>query len=274
MRAATPWSAAAPAPRRAPRHEVGWHHAPSGLPVRPARAIRRRDRRRPGQRTFFLQARSGSRTTFVALEKSQVELFAERVEDLLDEVLRLSGGEAPVPAVAPAALEDLDPLEACRSPRSSGSVPWRWAGTATTTASSSRPMPRARATSCPTSARTSTAPTCCASACRPRRPARSASGPSPSCPQGDRPARSARSRWTRRGTSARVPTATAAGSDPSTPTAQTGETAMTVDDVLEVLARGHLDIEGRLVRRVQRDAGRRLHPRRRRAALRVQAGRR
>ena len=66
----------------------------------------------PGQRTFFLQARSGARSTSVALEKSQVELLAERVDELLDEVLRLSGGEAAVPAVAPAVLEDLEPLEA------------------------------------------------------------------------------------------------------------------------------------------------------------------
>src|SRR6478736_5896219 len=65
----------------------------------------------PGQRTFFLQARSGARTTSVALEKSQVELLADRVDDLLDEVLRLTGGDAAIPAVAPVALEDLDPLE-------------------------------------------------------------------------------------------------------------------------------------------------------------------
>src|SRR6478735_4509754 len=66
----------------------------------------------PGQRTFFLQARTGARTTSVALEKSQVELLADRVEGLLDEVLRLTGGDASVPAVAPVALEDLEPLEA------------------------------------------------------------------------------------------------------------------------------------------------------------------
>jgi uncharacterized repeat protein (TIGR03847 family) len=66
----------------------------------------------PGQRTFFLQARSGTRLTSVALEKSQVELLAERIDDLLDEVLRISGGTAAVPAVAPSGLEDLDPLEA------------------------------------------------------------------------------------------------------------------------------------------------------------------
>lgn len=65
----------------------------------------------PGSRTFFLQARAGTRTTSVALEKDQVELLADRIEELLDEVLRLSGGSAPVPAVAPPSLDDLDPLE-------------------------------------------------------------------------------------------------------------------------------------------------------------------
>jgi uncharacterized repeat protein (TIGR03847 family) len=65
----------------------------------------------PGQRTFFLQARGGGRVTSVALEKQQVAVLAERVEALLDEVLRRSGGEAPVPAVAPAELEDSDPLD-------------------------------------------------------------------------------------------------------------------------------------------------------------------
>jgi len=66
----------------------------------------------PGSRTFFLQARSGGRTTSVALEKAQVEVLADRVEQLLDEVLRLSGGDAAIPAVAPVGLEDLEPLEA------------------------------------------------------------------------------------------------------------------------------------------------------------------
>ncbi len=65
----------------------------------------------PGQRTFFLQAaaRSG-RTTSVALEKEQVAVLAERMEELLDEVLRRTGGTAQVPAVAPVDLVDEDPL--------------------------------------------------------------------------------------------------------------------------------------------------------------------
>jgi uncharacterized repeat protein (TIGR03847 family) len=65
----------------------------------------------PGSRTFFLQARSGARVTSVALEKAQVSVLAERVDELLDEVLRVSGGKAPVPAVVPVDAEDNDPLD-------------------------------------------------------------------------------------------------------------------------------------------------------------------
>ncbi|WP_329188773.1 DUF3090 domain-containing protein [Actinacidiphila glaucinigra] len=65
----------------------------------------------PGQRTFFLQASAAGRTTSVALEKSQVEALAERIDELLDEVVRRTGGAAPVPAVAPTELLDNKPLE-------------------------------------------------------------------------------------------------------------------------------------------------------------------
>lgn len=64
----------------------------------------------PGQRTFFLQAAGGARTTSVALEKEQVAVLAERMEELLDEVLRRTGGTAQVPAVAPVDLVDEGPL--------------------------------------------------------------------------------------------------------------------------------------------------------------------
>ena len=65
----------------------------------------------PGERTFFLQATEGARVTSVALEKTQVTVLAQRLEELLDEVLRQSGGEAAVPAVTPAELGDEGPLQ-------------------------------------------------------------------------------------------------------------------------------------------------------------------
>lgn len=65
----------------------------------------------PGRRTFFLQASATGRTTSVALEKAQVEALAERIDELLDEVVRRSGGNAPVPAVAPSEVDDTGPLE-------------------------------------------------------------------------------------------------------------------------------------------------------------------
>jgi uncharacterized repeat protein (TIGR03847 family) len=64
----------------------------------------------PGQRTFFLQASEGSRLTSVALEKQQVTVLAERVDALLDEVLRRTAGDASVPAAAPAGADDTAPL--------------------------------------------------------------------------------------------------------------------------------------------------------------------
>jgi uncharacterized repeat protein (TIGR03847 family) len=65
----------------------------------------------PGQRTFFLQARSGARVTSVALEKQQVSVLAERIDELLDEILRSAPGESTIPAVSPVSLDDNDPLE-------------------------------------------------------------------------------------------------------------------------------------------------------------------
>jgi uncharacterized repeat protein (TIGR03847 family) len=71
----------------------------------------------PGERTFYLQASSSGRVTSVALEKFQVSLLAERLDELLDEVLRQASSSqqlpqgAQVPAAAPAALKDEGPLD-------------------------------------------------------------------------------------------------------------------------------------------------------------------
>ncbi|ADG88647.1 hypothetical protein TBS_09450 [Thermobispora bispora] len=65
----------------------------------------------PGARTFYLQARGQGRITTVVLEKFQVAVLADRLDELLDEVLRRSGGRAPIPALPPADLTDDEPLE-------------------------------------------------------------------------------------------------------------------------------------------------------------------
>src|SRR6478752_6749483 len=65
----------------------------------------------PGSRTFFLQARSGARVVSVALEKQQVSALAERIDELLDEVMASELNDAMIPAVAPLGLEDGEPLE-------------------------------------------------------------------------------------------------------------------------------------------------------------------
>ncbi|WP_432495327.1 DUF3090 domain-containing protein [Kineococcus gypseus] len=65
----------------------------------------------PGSRTFFLQARGAGRLTSVALEKAQVAALAERVSELLDEIVRRSAGQAPVPALTPSGSSDTAPLD-------------------------------------------------------------------------------------------------------------------------------------------------------------------
>jgi uncharacterized repeat protein (TIGR03847 family) len=65
----------------------------------------------PGQRTFFLQARTGARVVSVALEKQQVQALAERIDELLDEVMAATQGSSVVPAMAPLGTDDSAPLE-------------------------------------------------------------------------------------------------------------------------------------------------------------------
>src|SRR5262245_53569307 len=65
----------------------------------------------PGQRTFFLQARSGARLVSVALEKQQVQALAERIDELLGDVMSSELNDAMIPAVAPLGLDDNEPLE-------------------------------------------------------------------------------------------------------------------------------------------------------------------
>lgn len=61
----------------------------------------------PGQRAFYLQARTGRLVTSVSLEKEQVAILAERIVVLLDELVRTGD----VVETADAAPADVAPLE-------------------------------------------------------------------------------------------------------------------------------------------------------------------
>ncbi|MEV4642586.1 DUF3090 domain-containing protein [Actinoplanes sp. NPDC049548] len=63
----------------------------------------------PGDRTFFLQARGGGRVVSVALEKVQVSLLAEKLEELLTEASRRFGVE--LPETSPIVVSDNEPLD-------------------------------------------------------------------------------------------------------------------------------------------------------------------
>ncbi|MBV1854727.1 DUF3090 family protein [Catellatospora sp. KI3] len=62
----------------------------------------------PGERTFFLQARGGGRLVSVALEKMQVALLAEKLEELLTEAHHRFGADLPGTELP----TDNEPLEA------------------------------------------------------------------------------------------------------------------------------------------------------------------
>ncbi len=63
----------------------------------------------PGDRTFFLQARGGGRVVSVALEKVQVTLLADKLEELLAEAVRRFGAD--IPAGPEPLPTDNEPLE-------------------------------------------------------------------------------------------------------------------------------------------------------------------
>ncbi len=85
---------------------------------------------RPGDRTFFLQARDGPRVVSIVLEKVQVVVLADRLRDLLSELGRrgvaaVSETDVPVPA------DDTEPLdEPLNEAFRAGSLTLGWDGEA------------------------------------------------------------------------------------------------------------------------------------------------
>jgi uncharacterized repeat protein (TIGR03847 family) len=65
----------------------------------------------PGERTFYLQVRTGRQVVSVALEKQQSALLTEKIEEILDQLMTSDGNPFSVPATTPIELVDNDPLD-------------------------------------------------------------------------------------------------------------------------------------------------------------------
>ncbi|TFD85126.1 MULTISPECIES: DUF3090 domain-containing protein [Cryobacterium] len=65
----------------------------------------------PGERTFYLQVRSGARIVSIALEKQQSALLAEKIDEILDQLITFEGNPFSIPTGTPIELVDNDPLE-------------------------------------------------------------------------------------------------------------------------------------------------------------------
>ncbi|SHF47635.1 conserved hypothetical protein [Jatrophihabitans endophyticus] len=59
----------------------------------------------PGDRAFYLQAVDGARVVSVALEKQQVEVLADRLEQLLDDIVERTGTALPADETDTEALD-------------------------------------------------------------------------------------------------------------------------------------------------------------------------
>ncbi|KGM09198.1 hypothetical protein N869_04505 [Cellulomonas bogoriensis 69B4 = DSM 16987] len=66
---------------------------------------------RPGERTFYLQARAGARSTSVALEKEQSAVLADTIDQLLDKLAEDQDNGLTIPTETPAELVDDEPLD-------------------------------------------------------------------------------------------------------------------------------------------------------------------
>ena len=81
---------------------------------------------RPGERTFYLQVRSGTRTVSIALEKQQSALLAEKIDEILDQLLTVEGNPFSVPTGTPPELVDNDPLDTVEEDFRAGTMSLSW----------------------------------------------------------------------------------------------------------------------------------------------------
>ena len=80
----------------------------------------------PGARTFYLQVRTAKQIVSVALEKQQSAQLAEKIDEILDQLLTLEGNPFSVPTGTPIELVDNDQLEAVEEQFRTGAMTLGW----------------------------------------------------------------------------------------------------------------------------------------------------
>ena len=80
----------------------------------------------PGARTFYLQVRAGTQIVSIALEKQQSALLAEKIDEILDQLITVEGNPFSVPTGTPIELVDNDQLEAVQEQFRTGAMSLGW----------------------------------------------------------------------------------------------------------------------------------------------------
>jgi len=80
----------------------------------------------PGARTFYLQVRAGTQIVSIGLEKQQSALLAEKIDEILDQLITVEGNPFSVPTSTPIELVDNDQLEAVQEQFRTGAISLGW----------------------------------------------------------------------------------------------------------------------------------------------------
>lgn len=80
----------------------------------------------PGARTFYLQVRAGTQVVSVALEKQQSAVLAEKIDEILDQLIAMEGNPYSVPTGTPIELVDNDGLESVQEQFRTGAMGLGW----------------------------------------------------------------------------------------------------------------------------------------------------
>ena len=80
----------------------------------------------PGARTFYLQVRTGKQIVSIALEKQQSAQLAEKIDEVLDQLITLEGNPFSVPTSTPIELVDNDQLDTVEEQFRTGVMSLGW----------------------------------------------------------------------------------------------------------------------------------------------------